>query len=107
MPYGLSTGKPSRPPPSSGSSSASDGRDLDYVHATAHRSLLAKRDQEMTEKIEMTVAGVLKFFVQEKHNDLSAEAIATFLDKPEFYPVSAIAQALARFIVAGMSGGEA
>jgi hypothetical protein len=71
-------------------------RDLDYVHATAHRSLLAKRDQEMNGKIEMTVVGVLKFFVQERRNDLSEEAIAAFLDKPEFYPVSVIAQALDR-----------
>ena len=57
-------------------------QELDLVHAAAMRSLLAKRDQDMNEKIEITVAGVLKFFVQERRNDLSPEAVATFLDKP-------------------------
>jgi hypothetical protein len=42
-----------------------------------------------------TVAGVLKLFDQQQRNDRSAEAIATFLDMPEYFPVEVVRELLA------------
>jgi hypothetical protein len=42
-----------------------------------------------------TVAGVLKLFDQQQRDDRSAEAIAAFLDMPEYFPVEVVRELLA------------
>lgn len=69
----------------------------DHEHLVAEivgRGHLAEMKKKREHAIRSTVAMYLKLFVKERRNDMSAEAIAAALNRPDDYPVDEIARAL-------------
>jgi hypothetical protein len=56
---------------------------------------LREEQGRQRQRMRSSVAGVLKLFDQQRRNDRSAEAIAAFLDMPEYFPVEVVRELLA------------
>jgi hypothetical protein len=56
---------------------------------------LREGQERQQQRMRGTVAGVLKLFDQQQRDDRSAEAIAAFLDMPEYFPVEVVRELLA------------
>jgi hypothetical protein len=56
---------------------------------------LREEQEQQRQRMRDLVAGVLKLFDQQWRNDRSAEAIAAFLDMPEYFPVEVVRELLA------------
>jgi hypothetical protein len=72
-----------------------------FVAETVGRATIKVQKQGEQRAVVATVAGTLKLFVRERRNDMSAEAMAAFLDKPHFYSADAIAAALEELRASG------
>jgi hypothetical protein len=66
---------------------------LDQIVGAAHRKTM--RDKRLTGAVS-SVAGCLKFFVRERRNAFSAEAITAFINRPDNYPLTLVTEALAK-----------
>jgi len=56
---------------------------------------LREEQGRQRQRMRSSVAGVLKLFDQQRRNDRSAQAIAAFLDMPEYFPVEVVRELLA------------
>ena len=56
---------------------------------------LREEQERQRQRMRSSVAGVLKLFKQQRRNDGSAEAIAAFLDMPEYFSVEVVRELLA------------
>jgi hypothetical protein len=56
---------------------------------------LREEQEQQRQRMRGLVAGVLKLFDRQQRNDRSAEAIAAFLDMPEYFPVEVVRELLA------------
>jgi hypothetical protein len=56
---------------------------------------LREEQARQRQRMRGSVAGVLKLFDQQQRNDRSAEAIAAFLDMPDYFPVEVVRELLA------------
>jgi hypothetical protein len=65
------------------------------------RGYIAEQKKRREQAARSTVASVLMLFAKERRNDMSAEAIAKFLDTPDDYPADEIAQALDQLRASG------
>jgi hypothetical protein len=63
----------------------------------SREQLKKQREEQERQRQRMrgTIAGVLKLFNQQRRDDRSAEAIAAFLDMPEYFPVEVVRELLA------------
>lgn len=66
------------------------------VAEIAGRAYLTQQKKKHEQRMSATVAGILTLFAQQRRNDMSATAIAEFLDLPNAYPVEQIEAAIER-----------
>ena len=58
------------------------------------RGYIAEQKRKREQSMRSTAAGLLKLFVQQRRNDMGAEAMAEVLNRPDDYPADELAQAL-------------
>ena len=69
--------------------------------AAAMMLLLEEERERSYERVHRGVVIVLKTFVQEKRNDLSAEAIAAYMNRPDLCPLDLVTEVLADLKASG------
>jgi hypothetical protein len=66
-----------------------------FLRSREQLKKLREEQGRQRQRMRSSVASVLKLFDQQRRNDRSAEAIAAFLDMPEYFPVEVVRELLA------------